>query len=145
MLVNCLKFLHLLCVLSLFGTLIYGFVCISRKNISAIISIHQVIIVISLLAMLTGTFLVHPKHFTFHTPWIKAAYLLLITFCIGITLLKNRAAKIKPASFSSRQRMAWQITYVILGSVLILITHDAVTKTTLSLFSYAVPELTRIA
>jgi uncharacterized membrane protein YozB (DUF420 family) len=87
---------------------------------SPVKQLPRIILWLSLFALITGTLLVHPKNFTFHTPWIKAAYLLLIAFSLGILMLKKYIINPYLLRFS----------YFILLIILIFITHDAVTKTT---------------
>jgi len=91
-------------------------------------------LVLCLFAMITGTLLVIPKHFTFHTPWIQAAYLLLLCAGLGIfsliLLKKKRILKKGNEPFSRKERAVWQFAYFVLAIVLIGIIHDAVTKTT---------------
>lgn len=84
----------------------------------------KVMLGLALLALLTGTLLVYPKHFTFHTPWIQAAYLFVALFClaiIGLIYLKKKQTSV-----------SWVINlgYFVLVIVLMLVVHDAVTKIT---------------
>lgn len=79
-----------------------------------------------LFAGLTGTLLVPLRHYTFHTPWIQAAFVLLSVFLLLVILFvprKNQSQKIP-----SRSR--WLGLGVVLGMILVVIIHDAVTKTT---------------
>jgi uncharacterized membrane protein SirB2 len=75
----------------------------------------------SLFAILTGTLLVYPKHFTFHTPWIQAAYLLVTIFSLGILTLQKK---------NKIPRLIKLFSYLILIVILIGVIHDAVTKST---------------
>lgn len=77
---------------------------------------------ISLVALITGTLLVVPKHFTFHTPWIQAAYLLITLFGLSIFLLIKYGSRLKP--------ILQKLIYMTLILALVCVIHDAVTKTT---------------
>lgn len=136
LLIYILKFFHILCVLGLLGFIMHPIISITTKNSTGITrhtplkinSLHKYILWLSLLVMLTGTFLVYPKHFTFHTPWVQAAYLLLILFCLGILLLQNQTKN--TPHISEDKRFVLLCSYIFLLIVLTCITHDAVTKTT---------------
>ena len=69
--------------------------------------------------MISGSLLIYPKGYTFHTHWIQAAYLLLSIFVLSIFLLKY----LKYFKYL-------KIIYFILILLLIFIIRDAVTKTT---------------
>jgi hypothetical protein len=114
MLIHLTKFIHVLLALSL---LITTFFCLASNSIKN----HKLILILSLVAAITGTLLVYPAHFTFHTPWIKAAYVLLGIFTLVILGLMRFKLK--------------KITLIILLAILLIfIIHDAVTKTTLLKF-----------
>lgn len=124
MLINVLKCIHLLLTLSLLGSTFFCLILISLKNRSEIITrLNRIILWLLILTLLTGTLLIYPKHFTFHTPWIKAAYLLVFLsgtlLSLLIILRKKRVSN-------------WYmgIGYFLLILMLIGIIHDAVTKTT---------------
>lgn len=104
-----LKFSHLLFALGILSGMMYSFLT-GRTN--------SILLLFCLLAAVTGTFLVYPKHYTFHTPWIQAAYALtlLVSLGIGVMLAKKKSSR---------------LIFFILIVALILITHDAVTKTIL--------------
>lgn len=129
MLIHLLKFIHLICTLTLLGSTLYCVPLLWRRRYSERLSntfkrVLHIIFGSALLAAITGTFLVHPKHFTFHTPWIQAAYILLISFGIGIGLL---------SFFKKKQIYAlwlWASVYFILVTLLVAVIHDAVTKST---------------
>ncbi len=112
MLINFLKFFHVLFALSLLGSVIY---CIALANSYQYKNINKFMLWISLFAVLTGTLLVYPKHFTFHTPWIEAAYILTFVFSLGVLLL-------------TLLKRNFLFVYFLLGIILIFIIHDAVTK-----------------
>lgn len=141
MLVNLLKFIHLLCVLGLLGSVMYCLTSVGSKKLvgtshyffSHAKQLHNVILRLSALVMLTGTLLVHPKYFTFHTPWIEAAYIFLLIFCLGIIFVKKQVNSSK--KFTSSRRWIIQGCYCLLFIILLFIVHDAVTKTTFLNFS----------
>jgi uncharacterized membrane protein YozB (DUF420 family) len=128
LIVNFLKFIHLLLTLSLLGSVGYCLALLISKNRIAnrplIYRLNKIILVLAFFAMLTGTFLVHPKHFTFHTPWIQAAYILIVCFSLGLFALM----------FLSKKQIRFSgiaiFFYLLLLLVLVFIVHDAVTKTT---------------
>lgn len=125
MLVHFTKYLHLLFALSLLGSTFFCCAVIGSKKYP-LKRLNRWIILLSIAAMLTGTLLVYPKHYTFHTGWIQAAYLLLILYLLGVFILSwlNKTWLIAP-------RWALQLGYVMLIVLLLLITHDAVVKKTL--------------
>lgn len=94
-------------------------------------------LLISLFILVTGTFLVLPRHFTFHTPWIQAAYLLTMIYfiCISVLILlkKYRLMKEDTGKISKPKQLLWRLAYIFLLVLLTLVVHDAVTKTTLFL------------
>lgn len=108
-----IKFIHILCALGLLGGTTYSLVAVTRQ-------LNKIFLLAAGLAILTGTILIYPTHFTFHTPWIIAAYLLTFAYILGIRL-------------SLFLKKPTRLLYFILIMVLILIVHDAVTKTTLLL------------
>lgn len=118
--IHFLKFLHVLIALSLLGSTFYC-IAFARPKSAYTIRINNILLLFVFLALLTGTLLIYPKHFTFQTPWIMAAYLLLLVFSSGLLLLNKIKFKIQSVN---------KLIYIFLFFVLILITHDAVTKTT---------------
>jgi len=110
-----LKFVHVLCALGLLGLIVYGFIDPS-KPLS-----RKIILGLSVLALLTGTLLVHPKHFTFHTPWIQAAYSLLLVFVLMTLWISAQKNKLP--------LWVWRLIYLVLIAILAIIIHDAVMKT----------------
>lgn len=120
MLIHLLKFFHLLLALGLLSTTLYCFILIGSKNIN-IPRLNKHMLIVALLTMITGTFLVYPKYFTFHTPWIQAAYIFLIGYCLGIFFLMK---------YHKKNIVFGRIIYLILLLILIFVVHDAVTKTT---------------
>ena len=89
-----------------------------------IIEVNRIILWVSVVAILTGTLLIYPKHFTFHAPWIEAAYLL--AFILGTLVFLLLYTK---RSFNLN-RWLWRGIYIVFTMILIGIIHDAVTKTT---------------
>lgn len=122
MLIFFLKFFHVILALSLFGLLFYSIKTIGTKKFSSQF-FHRGTVGLVFLSLITGTLLIYPKHFTFHTPWINAAYLLVFIFLVGIFFLKKLQQKIIP-------RIILQIGYLSLFILLMVVVHDAVTKTT---------------
>lgn len=123
MLVDFLKFTHLLCVLGLMGTLSYGVTNGSHGR--PVGRFLAPLIGLSVLAMLTGTLLVHPKHYTFHTPWIQAAYLLAGLFLLGI--IGFSLAEKRYRLFLPHWRLGFGAVFLM---VLLMIANDAINKTT---------------
>lgn len=131
MFIDVLKFFHLLFTLSLLGSALVCLVVVGSKkfahvelaNRQTVLQLNKWMLKIAGLAMLTGTFLVYPKHFTFHTPWIQAAYILVFVFCMSITVL---------VLFRDRLKHRWLLRGIYLFLILLLIgvVHDAVTKST---------------
>ncbi len=125
MLIDIVKFIHLLLTLSLLGSTFFCLILISfKKQDERVVRLNRLMLWLLLLTLLTGSLLVYPKHFTFKTPWIDAAYLLVFLFGGLISLLltlKRKKYYWKPL---------WCVSYVLLIVVLIGIIHDAVTKTT---------------
>ena len=133
MLINFLKFFHILLTLGLIGSTFYCLLLITNKKFFSaplakttitLTQLNKIILTLLFFAVLTGTFLVYPKNFTFHTPWIQAAYLFVFIFGVGIFSLiiqRNKLTKV----------LLWRATYLFLILILIGITHDAVTKSSL--------------
>ena len=121
-----LKFIHVLFILGLLGTTLYIVYAI-HQPLFPLRRFLLITLFLAIMSLITGTFLVIPRHFTFHTPWIQAAYLLLIVFFLGIAVLL----------FTARRPMhrlkiwIYRATGLILITILLFIIHDAVTKTTL--------------
>jgi len=117
-----LKFIHVLFAMSLLGITVYRFALVGSTNHQKMILLNKMLILLTIFALVSGTFLVYPSGFTFQTPWIQAAYLLLFIFFLGVGIL---------ATFKSK--WVQQFTYFILVALLVLAIHDAVTKSTLFL------------
>lgn len=125
--IDVLKFIHLLLTLSLLGSTLFCLILVgfhfNFEQNALIKRLNRIILWLLTFAILTGTLLIYPKHFTFHTPWIKAAYVLVFLFGGLLSLL-----------VVTRKKHQWQwlsgICYFVLIILLIGIIHDAVTKTT---------------
>jgi len=117
-----IKFLHVLFAISLLGSIAY---CIITPNSQQLRFLNKNIFLLSIVAIITGTLLVYPRGFTFHTPWIQAAYLLTIIFSFSILLLIYLENKYQVLNKRLRQ-----VLYFLLMILLMLVVHDAVTKTT---------------
>lgn len=113
-----LKFLHIVVALSLVGTVISCGVSAIRGKFP---ERTRPLVALCLCALASGSLLVIPKHYTFTTPWIMAAYL-LVSFFILITVLGFFLKK--------NQRFLTTAAYLILATLLVIIIHDAVTKST---------------
>lgn len=114
MITETIKFVHLLCVLGLLGLTVH---CVMAKSTLQFYRAQTSLLILAVAGMLTGTFLVHPRHFTFHTHWIIAAYVLMISFIVSIGLM-----------FFYKKNWRW--VYIFLSILLMIVIHDAVTKST---------------
>jgi uncharacterized membrane protein YozB (DUF420 family) len=121
MLIDLIKFIHLLITLSLLGL---TFHCVTTKDTLNLKRINITLFCLGVFAILTGTLLVYPKHFTFHTPWIQAAYVLVVSFCLCV------GAMIFFPQKSYTRKSFLRGVYFILLMLLVVVIHDAVTKTT---------------
>lgn len=128
MLVNFLKFIHVLLALGLLGSVCYCLITL-RAN-PTIVRLNNYFLWLLLPVVITGTLLVYPSHFTFHTPWIQAAYFLVLIFFVVMSALILLRAKIQ-------SKMWWQVIYLGLMILLMVVVHDAVTKSTF--FSFVMP------
>lgn len=122
-LVYLLKFIHVLLALSLLGTAIYCIIAVGLKK-KCNVRLNKTLLVLSFFALMTGSLLVIPKHYTFVTPWIQAAYVLVLSFgaIISTLLLKKQSWLNHPACSC--------LVYLMLTVLLVVIIHDAVTKST---------------
>jgi hypothetical protein len=116
-----LKFIHVIIALSLVGLTLYCFKAAGSKRFSR--RPPTILAGLALLALFTGTFLIYPRHFTFHTPWVQAAFILSFVFMTSAWLLM----RLKQTLLRSN---SLRIIYFFLILILFAITHDAVTKTT---------------
>jgi FtsH-binding integral membrane protein len=109
-----IKFIHLLFALGLVGLTAS---CILSKNIFFRKNAKKILLLMSIFALMTGVLLVYQTPYTFHTPWIQAALILLGIFITGIL-------------FSFYKKIDHPFFYSILLILLILISQDAVRKMT---------------
>lgn len=95
--------------------------------------INNLLLILTLAALITGSILVYPEHFTFHTHWILAAYALIILFGLNILLLMrlHQKHRKKQSPMTSLQIAIWRLMYIVLAIILIIIMHDAVSRATL--------------
>ena len=127
MLVNFIKFFHMLLALGTLGSAVCCLFLVGNKSGNPYLSVkffNKLMLGLGIFALVTGTFLVYPKHFTFATPWIQAAYALVLVIVFSILGLMLFGAKLK-------NRWIWRGIYFAMIVMLILVIHDAVTKTTL--------------
>lgn len=121
--INFIKFIHLLFALGLLGLVMRNAILTGPKRQEY--RFEKIMLVLALCALLTGTLLVYPKNFTFHTPWIQAAYTLVSIFCLiifgNISFKKNNL----------HPHWIMNVSYSLLMILLVFVVHDAVTKTTL--------------
>ncbi len=85
-----------------------------------------------LLTAITGTFLVYPRHFNFHTHWIIAAYL-LVTVCGALFLYlyrQQRGFAQGDLSYSLSSLCLERISLFLSTFVFLVLIHDAVLKQT---------------
>ena len=141
--ISLIKFIHLLFVVGLLGSTFLCLILVGSRKFSLtplpardyITRLNISMLLMSLFIVVTGTFLVLPKHFTFHTPWIQAAYLLTVIYivCIAVLILlkKYRLVKDESGKIPKSKQFLWRLAYIFLLLLLILVVHDAVTKTTL--------------
>ncbi len=90
--------------------------------------LDSVLLALLVLVAISGTYLVQLKGFTFHTPWVQAAYLLVIIAMISLGFIINKKYRNKRILTSSP---LFQGVYLLLFLLMVIITHDAVTKNTL--------------
>ena len=122
MLTHFIKFLHVFIALGLLGLTFLCFALNGPQNLTKEVRFNKILLILAPFALITGTLLVYPKQYTFHTHWILAAYALLGIFCSLVIF-----ALLLQKKFTSQ--WLWKTLYFILLGILILIVHDAVTKT----------------
>lgn len=112
-------------VLGVLGSTFSCLVLIASNNSAwqnTVSRFNKALLCFALLAMTSGTILVYPKHYTFHTPWIMAAYLMVLIF-VGVVLMLMMLKK-------KSVRWLWMGVYLFLLLPLVVLIHDAVSKTT---------------
>ena len=122
------KFIHVLTAAGLLGAIIMAFAhggpgkSVPSPSWSML---RKGLIMTTLLAGITGLLLVYPRHFTFHTAWVRAAIL-------GVLALITLLFIFFPGSASlSRHRRHTRLPCLVMIVLLVMIIHDAVTKQTL--------------
>jgi len=130
MIVALIKFIHVFIAMSILGCAITGFVKVSGKHLTSFKlaqchKLNKIILSLLLCGMILGTALVYPKHYTFHTPWIQAAYLFIaiVILMLGFLryLIKRQMVK---------TRIFWQLAYGLLIMMIGFVIRDAVMKST---------------
>lgn len=134
MLIALIKFFHVLVAMSI---LCFTGFCIFQVNRNThlntkLSSLNKLLLLLSLLSLFTGTLLVRPEHFNFHTHWILAAYYLLVIFilCIVLILQLRKKYLLSNQAMNAKQRYVWRTLYLLLFIILLLITHDAINQAT---------------
>ncbi len=130
------KFIHVIAAIAFFGItfVTYCAVLFSSKKYQGVAIAWQqrfdsLILLLFFLLLATGSLLVYPKGFNYHTPWIVAAYLLLgLSFILflGLMWCRQKIVNKKNIFYS----FVYHINHLILVIALFLIIHDAVTKQT---------------
>lgn len=85
-----------------------------------------------LLVALTGTFLVYPRHFNFHTHWIVAAYLLVILCGALLLYLYRQQRRLAQGNshYSFLSLCVERASLFLSTFVFLVLIHDAVLKQT---------------
>lgn len=130
-----LKTIHVLLATFLFGTqmLYYVLLCMADRQphashpseiLTQNIRINIVLVALLIGAALSGTALVTPYGWTFQTPWIRGAYILILFYVI-LWLISIRLTY-------ARQTLSIGLhtCYVLMLFILMMIIKDAVTKQT---------------
>lgn len=130
-----IKAIHLIIVMLLMG----GMASMMAFNLKAPQGWHKVrysvlraLLWLLLLTAITGTLLVHPRHFTFHTHWIIAAYILVI-LCGGLLQYPyHQQRKLTQGALVCSASSIWLERIVLFISTLglVMVIHDAVIKQT---------------
>jgi hypothetical protein len=131
MLIELLKFIHVSFALILIAAIIYSIVLTCSKKFTraptrhqqTLLRIRRLMLMIVLMAVVTGSLLIYPKNFSLHTPWIIAAYLSALLFSTGLAAMTWMKKK-----FSNSRRWAWLTLYIFLSFALLTLVHGAVTK-----------------
>ncbi|OGT67614.1 MAG: hypothetical protein A3J38_10245 [Gammaproteobacteria bacterium RIFCSPHIGHO2_12_FULL_45_9] len=124
-----LKWIHLINTLGLVACLV-GSCFTFRQPISAtpyprlLITEGRLIFTLLSLQLLTGSLLVIPSHFTFGTPWISAAYTLVLLIGTLYCYLTRQHTQ------QRLTRRVYTVSLWAIGIALLLIIHDAITKKT---------------
>lgn len=124
MIIHFLKFFHVLIALSLLGSTFFCLISVKSNKVVRHY-LNKSMLGLATLAVITGSLLVHPEKFTFHTHWIMAAYSFVFLFALGVSLL----IFLKKKEFSGK-RLIEIFLYSGLVILLFIIIQDAVTKKT---------------
>ncbi len=139
---HALKAFHVLIGVSLLGLLAaeYFYLLLAsrdekllRKTLRFSLAIDAVILLIIIVLFFSGYFLMGHYHFTTHTPWIRAAFILLFLtmlcwlFTVVVKMLNYRNADNQP---TFRFHWLFHACYIMMFILIILIIHDAVMKST---------------
>ncbi len=127
-----IKFSHLILALGIVGMLFCCMLATFKQplfayNHKTITHIERGLIIMMTIGMITGAFLVYPKGFTFHTPWIRAAFELLTMSIVLLGIQNLWRRKKTPTTVSQR---IFRLNYVVIIILMVLLTHDAITKHT---------------
>lgn len=124
---NIIKFIHLLAGTAILGVVISTWIYYFRNKKPFYLILSECVILLLIpIQFITGTFLVKKLHYSFLTPWIVAAYILLgiiAILCFLTLYLKRKYYYLFEKSFL--------VINVIIVILLFLIIHDAVMKATL--------------
>lgn len=131
-----IKTIHLIIVMLLIGSMA-SLMVLSFKAAQewhkARYLVLRILLWLLLFTTITGTLLVHPRHFTFHTHWIIAAYALVL-LCGGLLHYPYRQQrKLTRSALAYTLKGIWLERTILLISMLgfIMVIHDAVAKQTL--------------
>lgn len=128
MFIDIIKFIHLLTTLGLIGLAVYclaltlstQFASLFPNPSQKISRLNRAMLLLTGIALMTGTLLVYPKHFTFHTHWIDVAYAAVLA--VGALLIICSRVKIS--------RSVSLLFYLFLIIIFLVVTHDAISKST---------------
>ncbi|MDF1759220.1 MAG: DUF2269 family protein [Coxiellaceae bacterium] len=90
-------------------------------------------LIMFILLALTGTLLVHPKGYTFQTPWIDAAYIFLscaVVLFVVLTKIKARLYQSLNGDGCKGRKFFYHAIYAVILIVLTVIAFEAVSKQT---------------
>ncbi len=145
LLTEIIKTIHLLLAISLIGLVATSsfFLYRSQQQGIALLQLSnrcdRLLLSLIFIAGLTGSLLVLPRHYTFHTPWINAAFIFLtIAFALlsYASYSKSKNTRNKCIKHNGRIKFyyGYQFMYFIILVILVCITHDAVMKQTMLTF-----------
>ena len=125
MIIEFIKFLHLLCALTLFGLILFNFFVLAVKKVALSYKTDYAALFVILVLFVTASFLVIPKGYTFATPWVNAAFtfLTVVSAQLGLAIYLKKS----PSPSSS----GCSLNYALILLILSIIIHDAVVKHTI--------------